>query len=146
MTDNYDMRAPAPTCKQPDVLLAGQAEITVEIDDFGNFILRQQDALGNDADTIIICAANVSEVLEALLDLTPHSQCWYEGGQAPKERSAEPTEGDAADIVGPPPHHVPRRPSSSPQPEAARRKSRPPTAPASEPPRPGRYHQTGPRW
>jgi hypothetical protein len=58
MTDADNMALPSPADK-PIVLIAGQDEISVEIDARGNLILRQQDTLGND-DTILIVRSNIT--------------------------------------------------------------------------------------
>lgn len=65
--DNDNMDASRAECK-PLVLVPAQAEITIEIDDDGNLILRQEDALGNRPDTIIIARDNLASFVSDLID------------------------------------------------------------------------------
>ena len=82
-SDDADMAGPL-------VLLPPQAEITVEIDDDGNVLLRQECTLGGDPDQIVIARANLSAFLGALIDITPHGRCGFDLGGVPPEWSAEP--------------------------------------------------------
>jgi hypothetical protein len=53
--------------RKPAVLVAGQDEITIEIDR-GNVILRQRDALGNDPDCICIARSNLTAFVSDLIE------------------------------------------------------------------------------
>jgi hypothetical protein len=100
MTEDDFMIASPADRKAPAVLLAGQGEITIEIDDDGGVILRQADQLGGDPDQIVVVAANLSAFLEALIDITPHGRGWYDLGGMPPDWSAEPNAlRDAAGAV-----------------------------------------------
>ena len=80
-----NMHAPRDDCK-PDVLIEAQDEITVEIDR-GAVILRQQDALGNDPDQIIIALNNLPAFMVGLLvaALPP-------GGRTDDDERTDPSE------------------------------------------------------
>jgi hypothetical protein len=90
------------------LLVPRQYETSVEVDDNGGLILRQEDGLGTGS-AIYIARANISSFLERLIDLTPHGRCPY-GTQSAKASDDE-TVSDQRQPATP---AAPRRRSSSP--------------------------------
>jgi hypothetical protein len=94
MTDDDFMIASPADCKSDVILLAAQDEISIVIDDDGNMILRQQDALGNSPDTISIARRNLATFVSDLIDFAL-PECSF-----PPRYRRQPAEGDATDIGG----------------------------------------------
>jgi hypothetical protein len=97
MTDHDFMIASPADCKPDVLLLAAQNEISIVIDDGGNVILRQQDALGNDPDMISIARRNLEAFVSDLIDCAlPECTFPPKWGRPPSgtlgpERPATPT-------------------------------------------------------
>jgi hypothetical protein len=64
------------TADKPLVLVARQDAITIEIADDGSLILREDDALGDRSDTIMIAAGNLERFIDVLFDAALPQACF----------------------------------------------------------------------
>jgi hypothetical protein len=76
MTDDTDNMNALSADRKPVVLISGQYEITVEIDNDGDVILRQEQQYGDHPDTIVIARANLSAFISDLIECALPELCF----------------------------------------------------------------------